>query len=98
MKDGTRFEKCALMALSVMLVSVFLISIHMYDSISEGTAEGVLAVFAKNAREFVYENDAVAAFLGIESAEYDEDYSAIDIKTEAAAYIERYNEIYKDTE
>ena len=86
------------MALSVMLVSVFLLSTYMYDTISQGTAEGVLAVFAKNAREFVYENEAVSAFLGIDNVESEEDRTTIGVASEAAAYIERYNELYQDTE
>ena len=94
--SGT-FEKGALVVLSVMLVSVFVLSIHMYDTISQGTADGALAVFAENARNFVYENEAVAAFLGIEESEAYE-YANIDIEAEVAAYIERYNDAFKDAE
>ncbi|MBQ8836911.1 MAG: hypothetical protein IJ002_05335 [Clostridia bacterium] len=98
MNQGTKFERGALVTLSVMLVCVFLLSVHMYDAISQGTAEGVLATFADGARNFVYENEAVAAFLGIEQPTvtvYQNEN--VDIAAEAAAYITRYNEIYENT-
>ena len=95
MKNGTRFEAAALLTLSVMLVSVFLLSINMYDTISEGTNDGVLAVFAEGTRNFVYENDAVATFLGIEKEDTEVD-AGVDIALEAAAYIERYNNAYEN--
>lgn len=99
MNQSTKFERGALVTLSIMLVGVFLLSVHMYDTISQGTADGVLAVFAENAREFVYENDTVAAFLGIEeNADTVSEDEIIDTAAEAAAYIERYNQIYENAE
>lgn len=99
MEKNTRFERGALITLSVMLVGVFLLSVHMYDTISQGTADGALAAFAESAREFVYENDAVAAFLGIDTAaETFSESDGIDVSAEAAAYIERYNKIYENAE
>ena len=95
MKNGTRFEAAVLLTLSVMLVSVLLLSVNMYDSISEGTSDGVLAVFAEGTRNFVYENDAVATFLGIEKEQTDID-AGTNIAAEAAAYIERYNKAYEN--
>ena len=95
MKNGTRFEAAVLLTLSVMLVSVFLLSVNMYDSISEGTSDGVLAAFAEGTRNFVYENDAVATFLGIEKEQTDID-AGTNIAAEAAAYIERYNKAYEN--
>ena len=95
MNNSTRFERAALLTLSVMLVSVFLLSVNMYDRISEETNSGVLAVFAKETRDFVFANDAVAAFLGIEKESVNT-YASIDIAEEAAAYIERYNKAYEN--
>ena len=93
--DSTRFEKRVLIMLSVMLVGVFLMSLHMYDSMENGTNEGVLATFAQAARNLVYENDSVAAFLGIEENEVLTS-PAPDTREQALAYIERYNRAYGD--
>ena len=99
MKHNTRFEGGALITLSVILIGVFLMSVHMYDTIEQGTADGALAVFAESARQFVYENEAVAAFLGInETAEPVYEYVEMNIEGEAAAYIERYNAIYENAQ
>ena len=93
---GSSFERGALVVLSVMLVMVFAASVYMYDTVAEETAGGILSVFAENAREFVCENDSVAAFLGISQVEEYIDYEGIDVYAEAEAYIERYNEIYEN--
>ena len=90
---GSSFERGALVVLSLMLLCVFSASVYMYDEVSEQADDGVLAAFAQNAREFVYENEAVAAFLGISEPESAEE--GLDIAAEAAAYIERYNRIYE---
>ena len=92
MNNSTKFERAALVVLSVMLVSVFLLSVSMYDSISSGVNDGMLAVFAKETRDFVYKNEVVATFLGIEKEDGDE---GANIEAEAAAYIERYNKVYE---
>lgn len=93
--ESTRFERRILITLSVMLVGVFIMSINMYDTVEEGTSNGTLAVFAEAARDFVYENDAVAAFLGIEEEMPEEDLS-LNVEAEALAYVERYNRVYGD--
>ncbi len=99
MEKHLRFEAAALMALTLMLVMVFGLSVWMYDDLAGETADGALAVFAANVREFMDENDAVAAFFG-----FTEDVpAAVDpapdmeaVAAEAAAYIERYNRLYTD--
>ena len=91
--NGTRFERRILITLSLMLVCVFLMSVHMYDTIEEGTNDGALAVFAEAAREFVYENDSVATFLGIEETTACEEERQ-DTYEQALAYIKRYNQVY----
>lgn len=96
MGKNTKFETLALVVLSLMLVSVFVLSINMYDDIATNTEEGgALAVFAGVVRDFLDENDAVAAFFGFEENEV-ESIESIDVAKEAAAYIERYNGIYAD--
>lgn len=95
MGKNTKFETLALIVLSLMLVSVFVLSINMYDDIATNTEEGALAVFAGAVRDFLDENDAVAAFFGFEENEV-EAIESIDVAKEAAAYIERYNGIYAD--
>ena len=98
MKESARAERRILITLSVMLIGVFLLSIHMYDRIEEGTDSGVLAVFAENAREFVYGNEAVAAFLGIEeeSPEKTAEETTHSADDAAMEYIQRYNLAYAD--
>lgn len=91
----TKFETLALVVLTLMLVSVFVLSVNMYDDIATHTEEGALAVFAGTVRELLEENDAVAAFFGFEE-EAVEDTESINTAKEAAAYIERYNGIYAD--
>ena len=93
MNSSTKFERAALLTLSVMLVAVFLLSVSMYDSISSRVNDGMLAVLAKETRDFVCENEIVATFLGIEKEDGDE---GVNIEAEAAAYIERYNKVYEN--
>lgn len=83
-------EGIILSILSLMLVCVFVMSVWMYDEISESSDTGVLSAVAASVRDFIDESDAVAVFLGI-----NEDESKEKIAAEAAAYIERYNEIYE---
>ena len=92
--ESTRFERRILITLSVMLVGVFIMSVHMYDSIENETNDGALAVFAEAARDFVYENDTVAVFLGVEETASADDE---DTEAKALAYIERYNRVYGDS-
>lgn len=96
MKGSTKTERGVLITLSVMLLFVFAASIHMYDTVSNEMSDGALAVFARNARDFVFENEAVAVFLGVDAAEETDEYTGIDVSAEAAAYIERYNQIYEN--
>lgn len=100
MDKHMRFEGAALITLSLMLVTVFVLSVWMYDDLAGETEEGALAVFAENVREFMDENEAVSAFLGLGEnvAEADADATAGDevVAAEAASYIERYNRIYSD--
>ncbi|MBR5539402.1 MAG: hypothetical protein IKU61_05835 [Clostridia bacterium] len=93
MNKKSSFEGTILSVLSIMLVCVFATSVWMYDEISESTDTGVLAHLAAGVRDFIDESDAVAVFLGISDAEDKEKIAA-----EAAAYIERYNEIYESIE
>lgn len=99
MDKHMRFEGAALIALSLMLVTVFVLSVWMYDDLAVETEGGTLAVFAENVREFIDDNEAVSAFLGLEEVETDADAAVVDaeaVAAEAAAYIERYNRIYTD--
>ena len=89
MKKRESFEGRILLVLSLMLISVFVFSVYMYDDFEKNAESGILASAAASVRDFIDENDTVAAFLGIE-----EDKNETDIESEAAAYIARYNEIY----
>ena len=91
----TRFETAALLVLTLMLVSVFVLSVNMYEDIATNTEEGALAVFADTVREYLNESGAVEAFFGFEETETVE--KGADLAAEAASYIERYNEIYADS-
>lgn len=94
-----RFEWAALVALSLMLVTVFVLSVWMYDDLAGEAEDGALAVFAANVREFMDENEAVSAFLGLDAkadADADADVDTAAVAAAAAAYIERYNDIYTD--
>ncbi len=90
--QSTKFEMMALVVLSLMLVSVFVLSISMYEDIAANTEDGALATFAESVRNFFDENEAVAAFLGIDEHKNFADDNNTAAK--AAAYIERYNGIY----
>jgi len=90
---STKFESLALIVLTLMLVSVFVLSVNMYEDIAANTEEGKLAVVASAVRNYLDESDAVAAFFGFEEIETEE---SLNIADEAAAYIERYNRIYED--
>ena len=99
MEKHLRFEAAALTALTLMLVMVFGLSVWMYDDLAGETADGTLAVFAANVREFMEENDAVATFLGFAEdapASVDPAPDRETVAAEAAAYIERYNRLYTD--
>ena len=83
-------EGTILSVLSVMLVCAFLLSVWMYDDLAQSAQTGALAVFSVNVRNFIDENEAVAAFLGNVAEETD----GADIATAASEYIARYNAIY----
>ena len=95
-----RFEGAALITLSLMLVTVFVLSVWMYDDLAGETEDGTLAVFAANVREFIDENEAVSAFLGLDegtaATDADAEIDVSAVAAEAAAYIARYNSIYTD--
>ena len=97
MKNNIRFESRVLLVLMTMLVSVYFASVYMYDRIESNTANGVLASVAEGTRNFIDENEAVAAFLDFDEQEFFEDVAdeAGNTSVEAAAYIERYNEIFR---
>ena len=86
------FEGYVLCVLSVMLVCVFAFSVYMYDEIAMMSEKDSLSKAAFAVRNFIDENEAVAAFLGIDTES--EEVAEMDISKEVAAYIERYNEIY----
>ena len=99
-RDGMkniRFESRVLLVLMAMLVSVYFASVYMYDSIESDTASGMLASVADGTRRFVDENEAVSVFLGFDkpSDTYDALNEEEDVAASAAAYIERYNEIFR---
>lgn len=100
MEKHMRLEGAALIALSLMLVSVFALSVWMYDDLAASAEDGALAVFASDVRGFIDENEAVAAFLGLDDTVRTEDV-AVDPAVVAAAadeYIARYNRIYESLE
>lgn len=92
-----RFESRVLLVLMAMLVSVYIASVYMYDSIESDTAEGMLASVADGTRRFVDENEAVSVFLGFEKTVDSEDTAEEEgnVAAAASAYIERYNEIFR---
>ena len=101
MEKRLHFEGSALIVLSLMLVTVFVASVGMYDALADESADGSLAVFASAVREFLDENEAVSVFLGIEgdmerAADLPADRE--EVSAAAAAYIERYNRIYESLE
>ncbi len=96
MSKNTRFEGAVLIVLTLMLVSVFVMSVNMYGGLQENAEYGALAVFSEKVCEFIDENEAVAAFFGFEEHETVEE--DVDLVDEAAAYIERYNKLYEDAE
>lgn len=90
-KQGAN-EGMLLTVLSLMLVSVFALSVWMYDDLAASAENGALAVFAEDVRDFLDKNEAVAVFFGeVNAAEETESVSAA-----AEAYITRYNNIYAD--
>ena len=92
MEKNTKFESFALIVLTIMLVSVFVLSVNMYEDIAANTEEGALSVFAGAVREYLDEGGAVAAFFGFEETAAATE--SVDTAALADAYIERYNEIY----
>ncbi len=100
MERHVRFEGAALLALSLMLVTVFVLSVWMYDDLAGETEDGALAAVAANVREFIDENEAVSAFLGLEESAAEttaEVYTDVnEVASSAAAYIERYNRMYTE--
>lgn len=99
MEKSTRFEGAVLLVLSLVLVTVFAVSVWTYDDLAGETEQGTLSVFAAEIRQFMDENEAVAAFLGLHEAEEQAINDASDsaaIAAEAEAYIARYNGIYAD--
>lgn len=96
-------EGMALCILTVALCAVFALSVQMYDRLESETADGTLAAAASAARHFLGENEAVAAFFGMnDAAESTADAAAVtadaqdnaQIRAAADAYIQRYNQIY----
>ena len=79
MGRNSKYERAVLVILTLMLVSVFVISINMYDDI-ESSVDG----------SFI-ENEAVAAFLGIEETKETVTEETHNVSAAAAEYIERYN-------
>lgn len=92
MEKHIHSESMILVVLSLLLVSVFGLSVFLYDDLAVSAERGALAVFAEDVRVFLDENEAIAVFLGIEETENSSDA----VHTAAAAYIERYNGIYAD--
>lgn len=100
MEKYMRLEGAALIALSLMLVSVFALSVWMYDDLAASAEDGALAVFAADVRSFLDENQTVAVFLGLEKGMQTRESSADPAMVDAAAkeYIARYNRIYESLE
>ena len=96
-------EGMALCILTAALCAVFALSVQMYDRLESETADGTLAAAASAARHFLGENEAVAAFFGMnDTATVTADAAAVtadtqdnaQIRAAAAEYIQRYNRIY----
>ena len=99
MKRHVGFEGAVLLTLSLLLVTVFMLSVWMYDDLAGVTEEGALAVFAGDVRDFLDGNTAVAVFLGLEKEPEEYTEKRVDrerIEANAAAYIDRYNRLYTD--
>ena len=80
-----RFEGAALITLSLMLVTVFVLSVWMYDDLAGETEDGTLAVFAANVQEFIDENEAVSAFLGLDEGTVETAFSEAGIAIHGAS-------------
>ena len=85
MKENRWTEGALLPILSLVLVSVFCLSVYMYDDLCAAGESGALAVFASGVRDFVEENVA------LEEAE-----EGTTVAVQAEEYIARYNAIYRD--
>ena len=99
MEKQFRFEGAVLLTLSLLLVTVFMLSVSMYDDLEGATGEGTIAVFAGEVREFLNSNAAVSVFLGLHAEGEEVSAEPSDperTKAEAAAYIARYNRLYTD--
>ncbi len=92
-------EGAAVIVLSLMLTAVFALSVWMYDGIESELSDGTLSGAAEAVRTFMNENEAIAAFLGMEPelSEDADSAAATRAAVDAAAdeYIARYNGIYQ---
>ena len=92
-------EGAAVIVLSLMLTVVFALSVWMYDGIESELSDGTLSGAAEAVRTFMNENEAIAAFLGMDPEEPAateailEERAAVDAA--ADEYIARYNGIYQ---
>lgn len=62
-------EGAAVIVLSLMLTVVFALSVWMYDGIESEMSDGTLSGAAEAVRTFMNENEAIAAFLGMDPEE-----------------------------
>lgn len=92
-------EGAAVIVLSLMLTAVFALSVWMYDGIERELSDGTLSGAAEAVRTFMNENEAIAAFLGMEpeiSEDADSAFAArAAVDAAADEYIARYNGIYQ---
>ena len=92
-------EGAAVIVLSLMLTAVFVLSVWMYDGIESELSDGTLSGAAEAVRTFMNENEAIAAFLGIEPEVLEEADLTVAARAavDAAAdeYIARYNSIFQ---
>ncbi len=96
MEKHTHCESMILVVLSILLVSVFGLSVVLYDDLAASAESGALAVFAEDVRVFLDENEAIAVFLGVEETTAVTENAPDAVDTAAEAYIVRYNGIYAD--
>jgi|GEM_PF-1337823 len=97
MEKFLRPEGAVLLVLSLVLVSVFSLSVWMYDDLSASAEDGALSVFASEVRDFVDHNAVFASVIGLEEPQETEtDTAAIAAMVEE--YIARYNGVYQDLE
>lgn len=92
-------EGAAVIVLSLMLTVVFALSVWMYDGIESEMSDGTLSGAAEAVRTFMNENEAIAAFLGMDPEEPAATEAVSEKRAAVAAaaeeYIARYNGIYR---